>query len=189
MSKADYGIIVKWHTELSIKKKLKSYKEYQKVVKIEENKVFEFKPSKTKRDKLNVLLMEQLYGKHDAELYFKLFPTQKRLEIMIGYWIEFYIEKKLKTEGWFRSHILHYCDFVHSKYPPVQVKNRNNSENSSSKSVRDNKNILFWYRMDCNTGKKQWDRINSIFHTEQKFSEEEFEMFCKQMMPRNDIEK
>lgn len=152
---------------------------------------FSFEPEKmkTKRDPIVEELMLKLYGKKKTRQYFELFPQAKTIENKNGILLEMFIKEKLSQSSdpvvkqWFRSSEVKNCDFVHPTYNPVQIKNRNNTENAASKSVRKNKPISHWYRFDSKTGRVQWEALNQNFHTENVFtpdSEKEYLEFCLQ---------
>lgn len=137
------------------------------------NVKFSFHPEnmQTKRDPLVSELMNTIYGKKQAKQYFDLFPLAKTIENKNGILLELFIERKLRkasepdTKQWFRSCDIKHCDFIHPTHFPVQIKNRSNTENAACKSVRDNKNINFWYRLNARSGLVQWEKLNEVFHT------------------------
>ena len=73
-------------------------------------------------------------------------------ENIIGDVLERYIASVLEKEGWAwcSGSLVKAVDFIYrdndGKWVPLQVKNRDNSENSSSKSVRNGTKIQKWYR-------------------------------------------
>jgi hypothetical protein len=66
----------------------------------------------------------------------------------------------------------------------LQVKNRSNSENSSSSRVRINQPIEKWYRVDARTGLYRWFYFNEKYNSD-RFSEENFVVFVRQVLSRN----
>jgi hypothetical protein len=66
----------------------------------------------------------------------------------------------------------------------LQVKNRSNSENSSSSRVRINQPIEKWYRVDARTGSYRWSYLNEKYDTD-RFSEENFVVFVQQVLSSN----
>jgi len=73
-------------------------------------------------------------------------------------------------------------DFCSSSGDLYQVKNRSNSENSSSSAIRDGTNIKKWFRIDARTGKTNWDSLSAIIGKPGLFSEEDFAKFCKNLI-------
>lgn len=87
-------------------------------------------------------------------------------ENCVGALLERYLDSVLSKHGWV------YCagDFVKAidfilhdeqvgTWRALQIKNRNNSENSSSKAIRKGTNIEHWYRTIAQSGKTRWDRL------------------------------
>jgi hypothetical protein len=64
------------------------------------------------------------------------------------------------------------------------VKNRSNSENSSSSRVRINQLIEKWHRVDAGTGLYRWSYFNEKYDTD-RFCEENFVMFVQQALIGN----
>jgi len=103
-------------------------------------------------------------------------------ENIIGNMLELFLFEELKANGWsaaWGSAISH-VDFCSEEGKLLQVKNRDNSENSSSKTVRDDNNILFWYRSKSKSEETNWPELYRIIGddnpavsrlTEEKFRE------------------
>ncbi|NJK52451.1 MAG: SinI family restriction endonuclease [Leptolyngbyaceae cyanobacterium SU_3_3] len=66
----------------------------------------------------------------------------------------------------------------------LQVKNRSNSENSSSSRVRINQPIEKWYRVDARTGLYRWSYFNEKYGTG-RFSEDNFVTFVQRVLTGN----
>ena len=84
-------------------------------------------------------------------------------ENIVGVILELFLESKLKAQGWFfawGSSIAH-VDFYSKDGKMLQVKNRYNSENSSSKKVRKDHNIDLWFRIKS-SGKDNWEDLHKI---------------------------
>ena len=53
-------------------------------------------------------------------------------------------------------------DFIfaeNNSWKLLQIKNRSNSENSSSKAIRDGTKIEKWCRINANNGRTYWDKV------------------------------
>lgn len=86
-------------------------------------------------------------------------------ENCVGALLERYLDSVLRPEGW------HWCcgslvkavDFLKrnkkGKWQILQIKNRDNSENSSSSAIRDGKPIEKWFRTFSRTGATNWDNL------------------------------
>ena len=86
-------------------------------------------------------------------------------ENCVGALLERYLDSVLRTEGW------HWCcgDFVKAvdfinrnedgKWLTLQIKNRDNSENSSSSAIRNGTPIQKWFRSFSKKPKTNWDNL------------------------------
>ena len=87
-----------------------------------------------------------------------LWNPQKRIhrdsmaaENFIGNLLESYLDRKLSNYGWVwccgeMVKSVYFINPESNGFTLLQVKNRDNSENSSSKSIRDGTTILHWFR-------------------------------------------
>lgn len=75
-------------------------------------------------------------------------------------------------------------DFVHASGKLLQVKNRSDSENSSSSAVRDGTEIIKWYRIEAAREEYKWAKLNSICGTK-ALSENAFAEFVKKTIVSN----
>lgn len=85
-------------------------------------------------------------------------------ENLIGLLLERYIARHLEQKGWIWccGNTLRATDFLKasgSAYILLQVKNRSNSENSSSSAIRVGTVIQKWHRIDARTGLTHWDKL------------------------------
>jgi hypothetical protein len=88
-------------------------------------------------------------------------------ENMVGNLLERYLAEALEPKGWIwcAGSVVTAVDFIkplnndENKWRLLQVKNRKNSENSSSKKVRDGTEIKHWFRTFPKTGKSNWDKF------------------------------
>ena len=84
------------------------------------------------------------------------------IENNIGSLLEDYIASKLQTKGWISAwgSTLHAVDFYEPKENKfLQIKNRSNSENSSSMAIRKGTDIKNWYRINAQNGKTGWKNL------------------------------
>lgn len=84
------------------------------------------------------------------------------IENITGKLLEEYIDSVASSHGWYYcwGESLRAVDFFKPGDNPklLQVKNRNNSENSSSSDIRSGTPILKWHRMNANSGHKRWKK-------------------------------
>lgn len=103
-----------------------------------------------------------------------------------GLLLEEFLAEQLADYGWYCcwGESVRHVDFCNIDGSLLQVKNRSNSENSSSSRVRINQPIEKWYRSDARTGSYRWSYFNDKYNTD-RFSEENFVTFVQQVLLSN----
>lgn len=107
-------------------------------------------------------------------------------ENIIGNLLEHYIAEELEPHGWAwcSGSLVQAVDFVHrdafGKWTALQVKNRDNSENSSSKAIRDGKDIRHWFRTFSRKTGTNWANFPRV--VDQELSEEGFQHFVSRYL-------
>lgn len=77
-------------------------------------------------------------------------------------------------------------DLCSSKGDLIQIKNRSNSENSSSSSVRAGTKIKKWFRINANNGHTYWDNLCKLLQCKEGFlSEPDFLKFIIRTLKGN----
>lgn len=103
-----------------------------------------------------------------GELTHNLFMSAENIQ---GNLLEEYISNNIRKYGflWCQGNILRAIDFCNSKGTILlQIKNKSNTENSSSSNIRSGTTIKKWYRLGTKTeqGKKvpnyKWEELNKI---------------------------
>lgn len=107
-------------------------------------------------------------------------------ENILGLMLEEYLSKNLQNHGWHCAwgETIKSVDFVNENGKLLQIKNRSNSENSSSSTVRSGTDIQKWYRIKADKVEYMWDDLNKICGTE-NLSEETFVKFVKETILKN----
>ncbi len=107
-------------------------------------------------------------------------------ENILGLLLEEFLAEKIANYGWFFcwGESMRHVDFCNVDGSLLQVKNRSNSENSSSLRVRINQPIEKWYRVDAVNGNYQWFYWQDKYKDD-NFSEEKFIAFIQQVLQRN----
>ncbi|MDO4762686.1 MAG: SinI family restriction endonuclease [Corynebacterium sp.] len=113
-------------------------------------------------------------------------------ENMVGDLLERYLNSVLNGAWvWCAGEVVKHVDFIQRPSEPgapwkaLQIKNRDNSENSSSSAIRKGTSILKWYRTKSRTGATMWDCFP--VDTEQKIlSEEGFQNFVRDLLQDTD---
>jgi hypothetical protein len=111
-------------------------------------------------------------------------------ENIAGSLLEEYIASELIDYGW------HCCwgetmksiDFCNENGTLLQVKNSDNSENSSSKTVRDRTAIQHWFRRFSRTGATNWPALNEMVDIEndnELLTEDSFKKFVREAVRNN----
>lgn len=88
-------------------------------------------------------------------------------ENIVGDLLERYIASVIEPEGWIwcSGSTVRAVDFIKppvnhdDKWILLQVKNRSNSENSSSGAIREGTEIKKWHRTNAMTGATRWDKF------------------------------
>jgi hypothetical protein len=110
-------------------------------------------------------------------------------ENMVGDLLERYLAKILEPTGWIwcAGSIVKSVDFIKPPLPEsniwtvLQIKNRDNSENSSSSAIRKGTMIEKWFRTYSKTGKTNWHSFPDEAQRT-KLSEEKFQAFVKKYL-------
>jgi len=108
-------------------------------------------------------------------------------ENILGHMLEEYIHLNVLEHGWTCcwGNVMKSIDFVSSKGKLLQVKNRSNSENSSSSKIRVGTEIIKWHRIDANTGTTYWEKLNELIGNKTQMSEKAFSIFVKKVVKKN----
>jgi hypothetical protein len=105
-------------------------------------------------------------------------------ENMVGDLLERYLAKILEPQGWVwcAGSVAKAVDFIKpldgEQWIALQVKNRDNSENSSSSAIRVGTEIAKWFRTFSRTGKTNWEAFPDI-NSRDLLSENGFHDFVK----------
>lgn len=86
-------------------------------------------------------------------------------ENIVGQLLEAYIARLLESKGWIWccGETMRSVDFLKdgtsNEIRLLQIKNRDNSENSSSAAIREGTKIEKWYRSNSRTGETRWEGL------------------------------
>lgn len=107
-------------------------------------------------------------------------------ENILGLILEEYLYVNLRQFGWHCAwgETVKSVDFIHESGRLLQIKNRSNSENSSSSAVRNGTEIEKWFRIRADTGQYMWAGLNNICGTTH-LSEQEFSNFVRATISSN----
>jgi hypothetical protein len=107
-------------------------------------------------------------------------------ENILGLILEEYLAKNLSVYKWHCAwgETVKSVDFVNEDGHLLQIKNRSNSENSSSSKVRHGTKISKWYRIKADRVEYMWDELNKICGTSH-LNEESFVKFARDTLIAN----
>lgn len=109
-------------------------------------------------------------------------------ENIIGSILEEYIHWALRQYGWSIcwGNCFKAVDLCSNGGKLIQIKNKSNTENSSSNKIRVGTEIQKWYRMNANTGNFCWDKLIQLTGCPKgTLSEDQFEGFARLLISRN----
>lgn len=108
-------------------------------------------------------------------------------ENIIGLILEEYIHVNVLELGWSCcwGNCIKAVDFCSSDGKLLQVKNKSNTENSSSSKIRQGTQIIKWFRLYANNGKTNWDALNAIIGKPALLSEDGFKRFAEELIKKN----
>ena len=141
-------------------------------------------------DNLTSELLEMVFKhkKIDREKIQNNYNDQKQMEMMIGKLLERYIATIGQKYGWaFTGECIKSVDFIKKEdacWTTLQVKNSDNTENSSSQSVREGTTILKWVRRNSTKGIYLWSKFPDK-NLKKHLSEEGFSKFTKNHFKNN----
>ncbi|OQA85951.1 MAG: SinI restriction endonuclease [Lentisphaerae bacterium ADurb.Bin242] len=109
-------------------------------------------------------------------------------ENILGLLLEEFLFQKLSPLGWAMAwgETIKSVDFCNADGSLLQIKNRSNSENSSSSKIRDGKAIKKWFRINAKNGRCKWEKLSeTIGQTVTGLDEEGFRRFVKTTLRKN----
>lgn len=109
-------------------------------------------------------------------------------ENVLGLLLEEYLAEKLLPYGWYCcwGETIRSVDFCTSRGELLQIKNRSNSENSSSSAIRKDTTIKKWHRINANTGACYWENLKTrIEQPNLPVSENDFSDFVRKTITNN----
>ncbi len=109
-------------------------------------------------------------------------------ENILGLILEEYLAINLSPYGWHCAwgETVKSVDFVNEDGRLLQIKNRSNSENSSSSTVRHGTEIDKWFRIKADRVEYMWSALNTICKTNH-LSEESFVQFARDTIKSNPV--
>ena len=149
-------------------------------------------PSKPKTvpDKMVSVIMESFYGypEEGLENIKRAHQDSMAAENIVGELLEAYIRTMGEPLGWVHctGSVIKAIDFLKKDkdgWILLQVKNRDNSENSSSSAIRSGTSIKKWFRTFSSTGETNWPKFPDPLLAK-RLSEPKFAQFVETHMKR-----
>ncbi len=114
-------------------------------------------------------------------------------ENIVGKLLESYVARLLESKGWVWccGETMRSVDFIKDEQGKevrlLQIKNRDNSENSSSSAIREGTTIEKWYRSNSRTGETRWDKLQEYCDAreDERCTEEGFYKFVIEVANAN----
>lgn len=142
-------------------------------------------------DSMVSLILQEYFGLGASTLprVVKEHSLSMAAENIVGDLLERYIASKVEAFDWVwcSGEVVKKVDFLMPSKAkakqriPLQIKNRDNSENSSSSSVRDGTQIIKWFRTFSRTGETNWDAFPEGIENV-SLSEKEFDEFARKYL-------
>lgn len=117
-------------------------------------------------DEMVSFIMQEVFGytQQQAEIIKKTHLESMASENAVGTLLERYLDSVLRPNGWSWccGDFVHAIDFIkyeNGMWYELQIKNRSNSENSSSSAIRTGTQIHKWYRTKATTGETMWEHV------------------------------
>ncbi len=134
---------------------------------------------------MSLVIMEAFgYTKQDVERIKIEHQMAMSAENCVGALLERYLDKELRPSGWYWccGSFVKAVDFIRrdqqGKWLVLQIKNRDNSENSSSSAIRQDTTIGKWFRTFSRTGATNWNNLPSLMQG-YNLSEQGFENYVR----------
>lgn len=107
-------------------------------------------------------------------------------ENLLGLFLEEYLATRLRDHGWYCAwgNTLKSVDMCHTSGQLLQIKNRSNTENSSSVTVREGTDIKKWFRVDALSGNYAWDELQELTGAK-NLTEKDFRGFVIDAIKKN----
>lgn len=119
----------------------------------------EFRAVGTIPDPAVDVILQAFIGTSDLSVVSEHHRQSMAAENLLGLLLERYIAEQLEPQGWVwcAGNTVRSVDFLSGDLSTaLQVKNRDNSENSSSSAIRQGTSIKKWHRINSKTGKTNW---------------------------------
>lgn len=172
-----------------------------KYIKARENNIFNRKgnPSSTLPDSIIDVIIKNRINVNDSQIVEMIDAHQLYMyaEQIQGSILEAFLEKKLIPYGWYYCYgeVVKSVDFCHEKGTLLQIKNKYNTENSSSSKVRQGTTIKKWCRLGRPSNNKptyNWNKLCELVNSlkdntmeDLSIDEKDYENFVREVLEEN----
>ena len=146
------------------------------------------KPHSAAPDPLVLKLVAALPGCRFSENDIaRMHQAAMAVENITGALLEEYIADNVIGKEWAVTwgNTIKSTDLVSDEGRKLQIKNKTNTENSSSRQVRKGTNIVVWHRLDAKDGRYYWEELNNIIGHGSCMSEKGFRKFALKALKNN----
>ena len=153
---------------------------YLKSYFVERRNTLSLRESATVADPAVDIILSAFAGLTDLDNVATLHRQSMAAENLLGALLERYLAQELEPHGWIwcAGNTVKAVDFIRDDFSvALQIKNRSNSENSSSAAIRTGTTIRKWYRVNAVSGATKWDTFPA--QLPQPLSEEGFYRFIR----------
>jgi len=144
---------------------------------------------------LKILAKSQGYDCEKLETIQEEHKLVMAAENKVGELLEMYIAEKLEPQGWIwcSGSFVKAIDFIYphdeNSWHCLQIKNRDNTENSSSSKIRDGSETQKWFRLYSKKGTTNWDKFPvSGEELDKVLNEEDFLKFAEKTIKHKNAE-
>jgi hypothetical protein len=140
-------------------------------------------------DEMVSIVMQEAYG-YSVEQCEKIKIEHQHsmcAENCVGALLERYLDSVLRPQGWHwcRGDFVKAIDFIRKNndgtWLALQIKNRDNSENSSSSAIRNGTPIQKWFRSFSRSGATNWENLPELMRG-YTLNEDSFIAFARQYL-------
>ena len=147
-------------------------------------------PSTIPDDAIGIIMKARIANLSDAQVECIVYAHRLAMsaENILGLLLEEFLFEKLSSADWAMAwgETIRAVDFCDKNGRLLQIKNRSNSENSSSKKIRKGEPIEKWFRVDAATGQYEWDNLAAITGRRvADLNEVSFQSFIRDTVKRN----
>lgn len=149
------------------------------------------KPPETISDEMVSVILREYFDipQKNLERIKREHSLSMRAENLVGDLLERFLASVLEPQGWVwcAGSVVKAVDFIKPPTTPggawtqLQVKNRDNSENSSSKAIRNGTEINIWFRSFSKSSSTNWEKFPGIADTT-SLNESKFKAFVIQQL-------